>query len=67
MSIVLGWLWIWLTNLEGTRLIPVKADFSEVKLFVMDKEHTMRTPKAQLYGAQPLVRGTIVWNTPQPA
>ena len=67
MSIVLGWLWIWLTNLEGTRLIPVKADLSEVKLFAMDKEHTMRTPKAQLYEAQPLVRGTIVWNTPQPA
>ena len=31
-------------KLENTSLIPVEANFSLVKLFVMDKECTMRAP-----------------------
>ena len=35
---------------------PRQPFFSLVNLFAMDKECTTRVPKAQLHGAQPLVR-----------
>ena len=40
---------------EGTSVILVEASFL-VKLFVMDKECSMRAPKLRSYGTQPLVR-----------
>ena len=45
------------SNLQGIRWSPVEANvFLKSNFFVMDKECTMRAPKARSYGAQPLVR-----------
>ena len=52
-------LW-WLCNRLNIQKIQIQilgcTIFSLVKLFVMDKECTMRAPKARSYGAQPPVR-----------
>ena len=42
---------------ESRNSIPVEANFFfSQTIFVMNKERTMRAPKARSYGAQPLVR-----------
>ena len=43
-------------NADSTSANPWMLNFLFSQTFVTDKECTMRTPKAQLYGAQPPVR-----------